>query len=314
MAVQRQRVVYINGKLVPESEAVISVFDRGFRWGDGVYDVERTFDGRPFRLRQHMDRLYRSLLYSRIDPGLTKEEMEQATLQVVEENLHLLKPGEDYTITQVVSRGVVDPLGGIGRATVVIYCMLAGLKRVARLYLEGARVVTPATRRTPPQCVSPKAKISNKMNHMVAEMEAKEVDSTAWALMLDLDGNIAECSGANFLFMAQGRLKVPHRRNVLAGITMETLLELAEGLGIPIEEDDYTPFDVYNADEAVIVGTTTGIVPVASLNGLRIGRDVPGPMTRRLWQAFSDLVGMDFVEQTLSYLSPGEREALPAAR
>jgi branched-chain amino acid aminotransferase len=301
-----ERIVYVNGEFVSEEKAVISVFDRGFRWGDAVYDAERTYGGKLFRLERHMDRLYGSLRYARIDPGVSKEEMTEITRRVAETNALLLAPNDDYTVAQVVSRGVFTrsrSLAGL-KATVVVYCVPIGFADFARAHREGVRLVTPSIRRTPPQCVSPKAKIANKMNQMLADFEAKEVAPDAYSLMLDLDGNVTENAAANFLFFAGGTLMLPNRRNVLPGTGMGIVLDLARDLGIPVQEGDYTPFDVYQADEAVLTSATTCMLPVASLNGVRIGREVPGPLTRRLLAAWSAFVGIDIVAQALSHLPP----------
>jgi branched-chain amino acid aminotransferase len=308
-----ERIVYVSGDFVPESQAVVSVFDRGFRWGDAVYDAERTYGGKLFRLDQHIDRLYRSLRYTRIDPGLSKEQMTEITKRVAESNALLRAPNDDYNVVQVVSRGVFSRsrrLTGL-QATVVVYCVPIGFADFARFYVEGARLVTPSIRRTPPQCVSPQAKISNKMNHLLADFESKEVDPDAYSLMLDLDGNVTENAAANFLFFSNGRLMLPNRRNVLPGTGMAIVLELARDLGIPVQEGDYTPFDVYQADEAVLTSATLCMLPVASLNGTRIGTDVPGPLTRRLLDAWSKFVGIDIVAQALSHL-PAEARRVPS--
>ena len=113
----REPIAFVNGELVPASQAVVSIFDRGFRWGDAVYDVERTYGGAIFRLRHHLERLYRSLKYTRIDPGMAMQEMEEAVVKVLEANLSLLGPNEDYTITQVVQQGstVAKGTGGSGQ-------------------------------------------------------------------------------------------------------------------------------------------------------------------------------------------------------
>ncbi len=306
MTQSTERIAYVNGNAVPESQAVISVFDRGFRWGDSVYDMTRTFGGEPFKLGAHLDRLYRSMLYTRIDPGLSQDEMERITLEVVEANRHLLGPSDDWSVTHVVSRGLINTRLHDG-ANVAIYCLPLDFAGFARQYVDGVRVVTPAVRRTPPQSLSPKAKIANKMNHFMAEFEAKEVHPDAVALMLDMDGNVAECTGANFMFVADGEIKVPNRRHVLPGVSMATIMELAETLDIPVREGDYTPFDVYQSDEAFITSTSYSIAPVATLNGRPIGDEMPGPITRGLLAAWSDLAGVNFVDQALSHLPREER-------
>ena len=300
--------VYVNGKMVPESQATISALDRGFRWGDSVYDQERTFGGKIFKLSSHMKRLYRSLHYTRIDPRMSVEEMSEATEGVIEANRHAVGPTGDFTVTQIVSRGLFNrPQHG---PNVVIYCQPIPFEDYARQYVEGIRVVTPSTRRNPPQSLSPKAKIGNKMNHIIAEFEARDRDPEAVSLMLDLDGNIAECTGGNFAFVADGRLKIPNRRHVLPGIGMQTLLEVAENQSIPIDEDDFTPFDVYQAEEAFMMSSRTCIMPAKTLNGWQIGDELPGPLTRALTAAYSDLAGLNFVDQALSHLPPEERAAL----
>ena len=309
MTQNTELMVNVNGELVPESNAVISVLDRGFRWGDSVYDMTRTFGGKPFKLRAHLDRLYRSLKYTRIESGLSEDEMERLTLELLDTNHHLMGPNDDFSITHVVSRGLVDTRLREG-PNVVIYCLPIKFSGFARQYIEGVRVATTATRRTPPQSLSPKAKIGNKMNHFMAEFEAKDADPEAMALMLDMDGNVAECSGANFMFVADGAIKVPNRRHTLPGISMETIMELAETLGIPVQEGDYTPFDVYQSDEAFITSTSYSLLPVATLNGRSIGSEMPGPITQGLLAAWSDLAGANFVDQALSHLPQQEREAL----
>ena len=314
MAPKPEFMVYVNGKIVPEKEAMISALDRGFRWGDAVYDTERTFGGKVFRLDAHMDRLYRSLKYCHIESGLTKEQMKKATLDVVEANQPMVKLLGDLYVNQVVSRGVLSPDVHKG-ANVAVYCNPIPFKRYADHYVRGVRAATSSTRRTPPESLSPKAKIANKMNHFVSEFEVKQTDPDAFVLMLDLNGNVTEGSGSNFMFVHKGRIKVPNRRNVLGGITMETILEFADNQGIPWDEDDYTPYDVYNADEAFFCTSTACLIAAKSLNGLTIGDGkVPGPITKNLFASFSEAAGFDVIEQALSFLSPQEKQALLAKK
>ena len=298
----RESLVYVNGELVPASQASVSVFDRGFRWGDGVYEMARTFNGKIWRLREHLDRLYWSLKYTRIDPHIDIDALETATFELVETNFRRSGP-EDVGVTHIISRGVVEPTRQAELVpTVVIYTEALAFAMYAKWYRDGIRMITPATRRTPPQSLSPKAKISNKMNHMVAQFEAQAVDPEALPLMLDYDGNVAESSGANFLFLRRGTIHVPNRRNVLGGITMDSVLEIASTLGFNTEEGDYTPFDVYKADEAFITTTPSHISPVVSLNGIKIGAGVPGPAFQQITQAWSDIVGIDIVDQAMAYV------------
>ena len=222
-------VVYVNGRLVPASQATVSVFDRGFRMGDGVFDTARTFRHRPYKLREHVERLYRSLSYIRIDPGMTIEEMETYTLQVVEHNVSFLQSHDDVWITQVISRG---PLRTTGAPTVVILTEPLPFASFARYHKLGVAMLTPGIRHTPPQSVEPRAKTVSRMNLVLAELEAQQRDPDAWALLLDLDGNISETHLGNFFFVREGKLCTSTNRTVLGGVTRSTLFSMAGELGI----------------------------------------------------------------------------------
>jgi len=307
-----EKIVYLNGAFVPESEAKVSVLDSGFNAGDGVYDVTRTFAHQPFRLRDHTARLFRSLRYTRIDCGLSIEQMEQATLAVLERNRPTLAKDEDVAIWQVVSRGMRSSRGNhsLGKATVAIYCISIGFEEFARDYLDGVKLIIPSTRRIPPQCLEPKAKINNKMNHNMAIFEARQVDPHAIPLMLDLDGNISESNAHNFFLVLDGKLCTPLNKNVLDGITKHVVHELAANLEIEVVEGNFTAYDAYNAEEAFLASTSPTILPVQSINGVRPTQEIPGPMTRRLIQAWNELVGLDIVDQALGHLESTERDRL----
>jgi len=307
-----ERIVYLNGAFVPESQAKVSVLDSGFNAGDGVYDVTRTFRHKPFKLREHTERLFRSLYYTRIDSGMSLEEMEKTTLEVLERNKPLLGENEDCALWQVVSRGVRSSTGNrvSGHATVTVYSVIVNFPEFASFYVEGAPLVIPSTRRIPPQCLESKAKITNKMNHNMAAFEAKQVDPRAIPLMLDIDGNLSETSAHNFFLVIDGKLCTPTDRNVLGGITKALIFDLATQLGVEIVEGDYTPYDLYNAEEAFLASTSPTFVPVRTVNGAKIGKGAPGPETVRLIAAWNKMVGIDIVDQALSHVDKQERDRL----
>jgi branched-chain amino acid aminotransferase len=307
-----ESIVYLNGAFVPESEAKVSVLDSGFNAGDGVYDVTRTFRHKPFRLREHTERLFRSLKYTRIDCGMSLEEMEKTTLQVLERNKPHLRDVEDCALWQVVSRGVRSSRGNrvSGGATVTIYPVIVNFPEFASFYVEGAPLVIPSTRRIPPECLESKAKITNKMNHNMAAFEAKQADPRAIPLMLDIHGNLSETSAHNFFLVIDGKLCTPSDRNVLGGITKAAIFELAKQLRVEVVEGDFTPFDLYNAEEAFLASTSPTFVPIRTVNGARIGQGAPGPITLRLIGAWNKMVGMDIVDQALTHLDTPERERL----
>ncbi|MBM3949590.1 MAG: branched-chain amino acid aminotransferase [SAR202 cluster bacterium] len=297
----KERVAYVNGKVVPESQASISINDVGFLYGDAVFDTTRTFDKRIFKLKEHLDRFYHSLRYMRIDPGMSKEEMARLTMQVLDANLPLLGPHEDYWVSQRISRGV----RGTGKPmvpTVVMECHPLPLKERAKSFRDGLQIVTPSIRRTPPESMSPRAKVHNYINMIQGDLEVKSQNPDALAILLDTNGNIAEGLGSNVFIVKDGALITPRDQFVLGGISRETTIELAQELNIEVRKEDIDLFDAYTADEAFVTSTSYCICPVSKFNGMKVGDGVPGPVTDRLQKAYSGLVGMDIVGQYLAHL------------
>ncbi len=305
-ALSNERHVYLNGAFVPESGALLPFRDRGFLYGDAVFDTARTFAHRLFRLREHVDRLYASLRYLRIDPGLPADQMCSITEEVVERNRHLLGAHEDYWVSQRVSRGLAAVDGeepGRTGATVLVECTPLPLRERASLFRDGIRVIVPAMRRTPPEALSPRAKTSNYLNMILADQEVSAIDPGAWAVLLDMQGNLAEGRGSNLFLVRGGELLTPRTRSVLSGISRSTVIGIAGELGIACREMDLDLYDAYAADEAFLTSTSLCLCPVRSVNGMRIGgEDVFGAVTRRLIEGYSALVGSDFVDQYRRHL------------
>ena len=299
-----EMAVYYNGTMTPASQVGISIYDRGFLYGDAVFDATRTFGGKTFRLDRHIDRLYNSLRYLRIDAGMSKAEMTAATEAVVAHNYPLLPAGQDMWVMQRISRGVEAPgrAGGM-MPTVIIESHAIPFAARAALYRDGARVSTPSVPRVPPRFLSPRAKTHNYLNLILGELEAHSDDPDAWAILLDEFGNLTEGRGSNIFLVKDGVAMTPQSQYVLEGVTRNQTLELAAGLGIPTQERDLDLYDAYTADEAFLTSTSLCICPVAAVNGAAVGSgEAPGPVTHRLMTAFSDLVGMDFAAQYLAHL------------
>jgi branched-chain amino acid aminotransferase len=297
-----ERVAYVNGEMVPESRATVSINDVGFLYGDAVFDTTRTFNGVVFRLDEHLDRFYNSLKYMRIDPGMTKQEMGDVTMRVLKHNLTLLGEDEDYWVSQRVSRGARTP-EGLSRPTVVIECFPLPLRARAPLYRDGLQLITPSIRRTPPESQSPRAKVHNYVNIVQADLEVKAQNTDAAALMLDVNGNLCEGMGANIFLVRDGEIYTPREQYILAGISRSVAVELAHELAIPVHETDLDLYDAYTADEIFVTSTSYCICPVASVNGsMPSNNGIPGPVTGRLMDAYSGLVGMDFVAQYIAHL------------
>jgi branched-chain amino acid aminotransferase len=306
MATARDRIAYFNGRFVPEREVLVPFRDRGFKYGDAVFDTMRTFGHRIFKLREHVDRLYRSLRYLRIDPGLPPTTMAEVTEEVLRRNLPLLEPDNDYWVTQRVSRGLDasdQATFGHRGPTVIVECVPLPLRERAALYRDGIRVLTPSIRRAPPEALSPRVKTHNYLNVIAASLEVKARDPDAWAVLLDTRGNLAEGMGSNIFLVRGGTVYTPSEQYVLAGISRETVMELARGLGIAVIEKDLDLYDAFNADEVFLTSTSLCICPVQSVNDVRIGSAIPGPVTRQLSDAYGRLVDFDFVGQYLKRLT-----------
>jgi branched-chain amino acid aminotransferase len=291
---------------MPEAQVLIPFRDRSWKYGDGAFDMTRTFNGVPFRLKEHIDRFYRSLRYLRIDPGLSPREMIGLSEQVVERNEHLRQDAGDWWVGQRVSRGV-DAVGDEGwdhtGPNVVIEVVPLPLKQRARHFRDGAEVMVTATRRTSPSMLSPRAKMHNYLNMIVAEMPVKASNPEAWAVLLDENGNLAEGMGSNIFVVRDGRLLTPRDRYVLPGVSRQMTIDLAGELGIPCEQRDLDMFDAETADEMFLTSTSLCILPVRSFNGgIVADGKVPGPITGKLMAAYRKTVDCDFVQQYLDRL------------
>ena len=297
-------IVFFNGELKPESEVGIPIRDMGFIYGDAAFDATRTFNGRPFRLRNHVQRLYNSLRYLRIDPGIDAEEMEQWSQEVVNHNYPLLPANQDLWVMQRITRGVEgSEIGQTQQPTVLIETHAIPFARRSTLYRDGIRMFTPSVPRVPPRFMSPRAKTHNYLNMVLGDLEAQGTDPGSWAVLLDESGNLTEGRGSNVFLVKDGVVTTPQGQFVLEGVTRGVVLELAAGLGVPAEERDLDLYDAYTADEAFLTSTSLCICPISSVNGSLVGNgSVPGPVTQKLMSAFSDLAGMDYVDQYLSHL------------
>jgi branched-chain amino acid aminotransferase len=302
-----QRLAYLNGEFLPEQEVRVSFRDRGFKYGDAVFDMTRSFGHRIFRLKEHIDRFYRSLSYVRIDPGMAPKEMIERSEECFERNRHLLAAGDDYWLGQRVSRGT-DEIEGEPHSkngpTVIIECTPLPLRARAPYYKHGIEIIVPSVRRVAPDMLSPRAKSHNYLNMIVGEQEAKAVNPAAWAVLLDVNGNLSEGIGSNIFIVREGQIVTPHERFVLPGVSRAVTIELAQKLNIPLREADIDLFDAYVADEAFVTSTSFCICPIRSINGHTMtAATIPGPITKKLIDAYIDLVKFDWLDQYLRHAS-----------
>ena len=300
-----ERVVWMNGQFVPESQATIHVHDRGFIFGDAVFDTARTFGGKIYRLKEHIERLGRSLRYLRIDPGYSLDELAAVSEECVKRNLHLLGPDEDYWVYQRITRGSAypDAPGATTGPTVIVICIPLPLGARAHLFRDGIDTIITNTRRVAPDALSPNAKTNNYLNFVVAAEEVAKTSPGAWPLLLDHRGFLCEGNGSNIFLVRDGVVYTPQAQYVLAGISREVVIELCEKLGIPCKETDLATYDIAAADEAFITSTSFCLCPVRSFDGQAVvEKQIPGPITKKLMDAYCEEVGFDFVAQYLAHL------------
>jgi branched-chain amino acid aminotransferase len=312
-----QRIAYYNGDYLPEGEVRIPFRDRGFLLGDGLFDMTRTFGGRIFRIEEHVRRLYESLRAMRIEVALTPADMVAISNEVLARNAGFLDASSDYWVAQRISRGV-NAVGDEGwpeqGPTVIVECIPLPLKSRAPYFRDGIDLVVSPVRRTPPDSLTPRAKTANYLNLITANQAVPMATPTTMALLLDMHGNLAEGLGANLFLVKDGRLLTPKAQFVLPGISRACVMELARDAGLEVVEADLDMHDAYNADEIFVTSTSLCIVPARTFCGARIGAGgVPGPVTRRLTQAYVDLVEFDFVTQYLDQLDPADRATTPPA-
>ena len=299
-------VVWLNGKIVPETQALVPIRDRGFKYGDGAFDTTRTFGHRIFKLDEHLDRFYRSLKYLQIDPGVSRETIVRATEEVAAHNLKNVGADEDIWLTQRVTRGMDaadrERWPDYPQRTVIVESRPLPLRERGRYYREGIKVMTSSIRRPAPDTMSPRAKTHNYLNLVLAELEVKAHDPEAWPCLLDTNGNLAEGKGSNLFVVKNGALLTPKERYVLPGVSRQTTMDLAREAGMSVEEADLDVFDAVNADEVFITSTSFCICPVSSVNGATIGDgSVPGPVTKKLIDAYVEFVGCDWYGQYLKH-------------
>ena len=299
-------LVFLNNQMVPASQAHIAIYDTGIVLGATVTEQTRTFHKRPWRLDDHLDRLFRSLRYTRMDIGPSKEQMTAIALELIEHNARLLDDEDELGLIHFVTAGehpaYTSMSGRPARTTptVCVHTFPLPFELWAKKMLTGAHLITPSIRHVPPQCYDPKVKYRSRMHFYLADLEARRIDPEASALLLDLAGNITETSTANFLLVEHGTIISPTTVNTLPGISRAMVIELAGKLGIPFVERDLQVYIVMNADEAFLTSTPYCLMPVTKINGAPIGDGKPGAMTRRLLATWSAEVGLDIEKQIQS--------------
>ncbi len=281
------RKIYIDGKLVEESEAKVSVFDHGFLYGDGVFEGMRAYAGRVFKLGEHLERLYASGVGIALEIPMSREDLASAIEKTMQANSL-----RDAYIRLVVSRGPgdlgLDPRKCPKPSVIIIAASIELYPE--ELYENGLEIITGSTRRISPSALNPRIKSCNYLNNILAKIEGIRA-GVMEVLMLNDQGRVAECTGDNVFRVAQRTIETPPAdAGILEGVTRNAVMELAREAGFAVRERGLTLYDLYVAEEVFLTGTAAEIIAVTKIDGRTIGGGKPGPVTGDLRSRFRKLV------------------------
>jgi branched-subunit amino acid aminotransferase/4-amino-4-deoxychorismate lyase len=298
-------LAYLNGRFIPLSQAAVGIFDVGFLQGVTVAEQLRTFAGKLFRLDMHLARLARSLEIVGVDPGLTLAELGQIATGLVQQNRALIDPADDLGATIFVTPGmspaysVVAPHQG---PTVCVHTQPLSFSPWAEKYRSGESLVVTDVAQVPAACWPAELKCRSRMHYYLADKKAREIEPGARALLVDHDGCVTEASTANIVVYQQDRgLISPPKDRILPGVTVAVLEELAARLGIVFSHSTLSIPDVARADEVLLCSTSPCIWSVTRLNGLPIADGKPGPVSKRLLEAWSQMAGVEIEAQATRF-------------
>ncbi len=313
-----ERIVWWNGKLIPEREARISIYDSALMFGDMVFEMTRSFNKKQFKLREHLERLYASIKFLEIPIKMNIEEMEKHCYEVIKANDSLFREDDEHRLMIDISRGLLsiyeNIIGGHIGPNIIIadFPLRWTVMGMGKLYDEGVDAVIPPQRAIPAQLLEPKIKNRSRLHYLMANIQvSKYKGENAWALLLDPDGFITEGTGDNFFIVKKGKLFTPEPRNILRGISRKYIIEeLCPQLGLECCEKNLELYDVVAAEEAFFTATPFCIMPVTKINGLKIGEGKMGKITKQLLDKWSSNVEIDIVQQIKRFDTADENEKL----
>lgn len=302
---ENSRLVSFNGELVPETEAKVSIYDSALMFGDMVFEMTRSFNKEQFKLEDHISRLYTGLKILRIPLELTQTQMIDECYKTIDANDHLFEQDDEHRLMIDVSRGLLgiyQDIPGLRKGPNVIiadFPLRWTVANMGKLFEKGINMVITSQRAIPSSLMDPKIKNRSRLFYLMANIEASQFSGeNNWALLLGLDGFITEGTGDNFFIVKDGVVITPEGRDILRGISREYVMsELCPALGIPVIEKNIEPYDVYTADEAFITGTPFCMLPVTSLNSLKVGSGQVGDIFSKIISLWSKNLNLDIIGQ-----------------
>lgn len=319
------RTCWWNGKMIPEHEARLSIYDSSLMWGSCVFTMTRSFNKKHFRINQHINRLYNNARYIGIDIPYTKEQLLEVIEKVTKENEKLFREDDEHRLMINVTPGLLSIYENSGvdiepgcNVIIADYPLRWTVQALGHLFDEGINAVVPAQRAIPARLLDPKVKNRSRLHYLKANQEVSRMKGkNNWGLLLDEDGFVTEGIGSNFFIVKDGVIFTPEGRNVLRGISRQTVVGLANSMVMRqehgnmttdikyIQETNIEPYDIFEADEAFMTATPFCMLPVTHFEGKPIGTGTPGPIYQQILSAWSELVQVDIKKQIQDWQSDG---------
>ena len=297
----KSRLVFFNEKFIPESEAKVSIYDSALMFGDMIFEMTRSFKGKQFLLEKHIDRLLLGIKILRVQFKYTKKQVINFCYDTIEKNKYAFEKDDEHRLMIDVSRGLLGIYNGIeGLHTgpnliIADFPLRWTVRNMGKLFDDGINAVITSQRAIPSMFMDPKIKNRSRLFYLTANIEASLFKGeNNWALLLDVNGFISEGTGDNFFIVKDNKVFTPKGKDILRGISRDYVMNnLCKKLKIQIHEKNFEPYDVYAADEAFMTGTPFCMLPVTSLNGLKIGDGIRGKIFNKLLSKWSENVGLD---------------------
>ena len=297
----KNRLVFFNEKFIPENEARISIYDSALMFGDMIFEMTRSFKGKQFLLDKHVDRLLLGIKILRVPFKYSKKQVINFCYDTIEKNKYAFEKDDEHRLMIDVSRGLLGIYNGIEglhsgpNLIIADFPLRWTVRNMGKLFDNGINAVITSQRAIPSMFMDPKIKNRSRLFYLTANIEASLFKGeNNWALLLDTNGFISEGTGDNFFIVKDNKVFTPKGKDILRGISRDYVInDLCKKLKIEVYEKNFEPYDVYAADEAFMTGTPFCMLPVTSLNGLKIGDGARGKIFNKLLSRWNENVGLD---------------------
>ena len=311
-----KRLVFFNEKFIPENEAKISIYDSALMFGDMVFEMTRSFKGKQFLLEKHIDRLLFGLKILRVPLKYNKKQIIDFCHKTIEVNKYAFEKDDEHRLMIDVSRGLLGIYDGIEglhsgpNLIIADFPLRWTVRSMGKLFDTGINAVITSQRAIPSELMDPKIKNRSRMFYLTANIEASLFKGeNNWALLLDVNGFISEGTGDNFFIIKDNKVFTPKGKDILRGISRDYVMNnLCKELKIKIYEKNFEPYDVYAADEAFMTGTPFCMLPVTSLNGLKIGDGRRGKIFNKLLSKWSENIGLNIEAQIKNWDKKNQKD------